>query len=159
MSILRLPENSPKGTFYCAVGYILGRKPVSYFRISERTSQMDCFSVSLAFLRGMEKEKLDELESHPDKKFFIERLCPTDWWQNMYSEQFQFPSVEKVIGKLYSYSEAEGVCPHLLVTGNNLMTKAFSCFILAAYLTGNDKSKQAVFHWVNWFRAICNGVN
>ena len=91
------------------------------------------------------KEKLDELESHPDKKFFIERLCPTDWWQNMYSEQFQFPSAEKVIGKLYSYSEAEGVCPHLLVTGNNLMTKAFSCFILAAYLTGNDKSEQAVF--------------
>lgn len=91
------------------------------------------------------KEKLDELESHPDKKFFIERLCPTDWWQNMYSEQFQFPSAEKVIGKLYSYSKAEGVCPHLLVTGNNLMTKAFSCFILAAYLTGNDKSEQAVF--------------
>lgn len=91
------------------------------------------------------KEKLDELESHPDKKFFIERLCPTDWWQNMYSEQFHFPSAEKVIGKLYSYSEAEGVCPHLLVTGNNLMTKAFSCFILAAYLTGNDKSEQAVF--------------
>lgn len=91
------------------------------------------------------KEKLDELESHPDKKFFIERLCPTDWWQNMYSEQFQFPSAEKVIGKLYSYSEAEGVCPHLLVTGNNLMTKAFSCFILAAYLTGNDKSEQAIF--------------
>ena len=25
------------------------------------------------------------------------------------------------------------------------MTKAFSCFILAAYLTGNDKSEQAVF--------------
>lgn len=91
------------------------------------------------------KEKLDELESHPDKKFFIERLCPTDWWQNMYSEQFHFPSAEKVIGKLYSYSEAEGVCPHLLVTGNDLMTKAFSCFILAAYLTGNDKSEQAVF--------------
>ena len=91
------------------------------------------------------KEKLDELESHPDKKFFIERLCPTDWWQNMYSEQFHFPSAEKVIGKLYSYSEAEGVCPHLLVTGNNLMTKAFSCFILAAYLTGNDKSEQAIF--------------
>ena len=91
------------------------------------------------------KEKLDELELHPDKKFFIERLCPTDWWQNMYSEQFQFPSAEKVIGKLYSYSEAEGVCPHLLVTGNNLMTKAFSCFILAAYLTGNDKSERAVF--------------
>ena len=91
------------------------------------------------------KEKLDELESHPNKKFFIERLCPTDWWQNMYSEQFHFPSAEKVIGKLYSYSEAEGVCPHLLVTGNNLMTKAFSCFILAAYLTGNDKSEQAVF--------------
>ena len=91
------------------------------------------------------KEKLDELESHPDKKFFIERLCPTDWWQNMYSEQFHFPSAEKVIGKLYSYSEAEGVCPHLLVTGNNLMTKAFSCFILAAYLTGNDKSERAVF--------------
>ena len=91
------------------------------------------------------KEKLDELESHPDKKFFIERLCPTDWWQNMYSEQFHFPSAEKVIGKLYSYSEAEGVCPHLLVTGNDLMTKAFSCFILAAYLTGNDKSEQAIF--------------
>ncbi len=88
---------------------------------------------------------MDELELHPDKKFFIERLCPTDWWQNMYSEQFHFPSAEKVIGKLYSYSEAEGVCPHLLVTGNDLMTKAFSCFILAAYLTGNDKSEQAIF--------------
>lgn len=41
---------------------------------------------------------MDELESHPDKKFFIERLCPTDWWQNMYSEQFHFPSAEKVSG-------------------------------------------------------------
>ena len=28
------------------------------FRISERTSQMDCFSVSLAFLRGMEKREV-----------------------------------------------------------------------------------------------------
>ena len=52
------PKNSSKGTFYCAVGYILGRKPVSYFRISERTSQMDCFSVSLAFLRGLEKREV-----------------------------------------------------------------------------------------------------
>ena len=29
--------------------------------------------------------------------------------------------------------------------GKQPVTKAFSCFILAAYLTGNDKSEQAVF--------------
>lgn len=97
------------------------------------------------FYEVWEKVRLEELWLHPKPKFFIERIGTADWWQKVYSERYDFPAPEELISKFRIYAEAKDASPHLLITGNHLMAKAFACFILSPFLTGEDTPERRIF--------------
>lgn len=90
------------------------------------------------------KMPLQRLEKDPDKRYFAEKLCLSEWWPKIGQLPFQTDFIEDVIRKLRSHDGKKAPCPHWLVVCEDTKGKAFASVLLPKHFCDNQPEARYV---------------
>lgn len=91
------------------------------------------------------KIPLQTLEADPDKRYFAESLCLSEWWTKIHQLPFQTDFICDIIRKLRSHAEKKPPYPHWLVVCEDTKGKAFASVLLPRHFCDNRLDARYVF--------------
>lgn len=87
---------------------------------------------------------LQSLEEEPDRRYFAEKLCLSEWWTKIHQFTFQTDFIREIIRKLRLHAEKKHPDPHWLVVCEDTKGKALASVLLPRHFGDNRLNERYV---------------